>query len=101
MKQRISFAVSLSILFLTGSFVVGQAPQKLSEPKIGKIANLVPVTAPSARCIAIGEAAGWLAFGHDKIFADAHVSLVKLDAKGNPAAYSIPLKLPRPAGLVK
>src|SRR5262249_31685469 len=91
----------LFLLFLAVSSALGQEPIKLSEPKIGRIANLTPVTVPSARCIAIGETAGWLAFGHDKTFTDGHVSLVKLDAKGNPAAYSIPLKLPRPAGLVK
>ncbi len=101
MKRLITIVVSLPILLLAGSLGLGQAPIKLSEPKNGKIANLVPVTAPSARCVAVGETAGWLAFGHDKTYADAHVSLVKLDAKGNPAAYSIPLKLPRPAGLVK
>jgi hypothetical protein len=91
----------LPVMLVAYSSALGQEPIKLSEPRIGKIANLVPVTAPSARCIAVGEAAGWLAFGHEKTFPDAHVSLVKLDAKGNPAAYSIPLKLPRPAGLAK
>jgi hypothetical protein len=99
MSSRVYFFVFL--VLLAGSSVPGQEPIKLSEPKIGKIACLTPVTAPSARCIGIGETAGWLAFGHDKAFADAHVSLFKLDAKGNPAAHSIPLKLPRPAGLVK
>jgi hypothetical protein len=100
MRSSVCFLVSLHLL--AGSSAYGQAPIVLSPAKIGqKIPSLTPVTAPSARCIAIGETAGWLAFGHEKTFADAHVSLIKLDAKGNPAAYSIPLKLPRPAGLGK
>ena len=101
MSRAISFCILLPLLLLGISSAPGQEPTKLSEPKIGKIASLTPVTAPSARCIAVGEAAGWIAFGHHKTFADAHVSLMKLDAKGNPAAYSIPLKLPRPPGLIK
>jgi hypothetical protein len=66
----------------------------LPKPLKGKLPELVPVTAPSATCLAIAEAHGWLAFGHDVTYKDAQVSLVRLDAKGNPAAYSIPLKLP-------
>ena len=50
----------------------------------GKLPELVPVTAPSAACMAVGEACGWLAFGHDISYKDAQVSLVRLDAKGNP-----------------
>ena len=57
--------------------------------------------AQSARCAAVSDAHGLVAFGHDRGYADAHVSLIRLDAKGIPAAFAIPLKLPSPAGLVK
>jgi hypothetical protein len=80
---------------------LAQEPIKLPPARDGKLPNLVPVTAPSATCAAISETLGWLAFGHDRKFPDAHVSLVRLDAKGNPAAYSTSFKLPRPDALVK
>ena len=60
MNKRVLVPVTVAILLLSDSIGLGQEPIKLSEPKIGKIACLTPVTAPSARCIAIGEtAAGW------------------------------------------
>ena len=78
-----------------------QAPVQLSKAKTGTLANLVTVPVPWAGCAAVGDAANCLAFGHEKSYPHAHVSVVRLDAKGNPAAYSIPLKLPKPAGMVK
>jgi hypothetical protein len=92
---------SILILVLTSDIAWPQVKVDLPAAKNGKLANLVPVMCPSARCGALSETSGWLAFGHEQTFPDAHVSLFRLDAKGNPAAYSIPLKLPRPAGLIK
>ena len=57
--------------------------------------------AQSARCIALSEEHSLLAFGHDASNADGQVSLVRLDAKGTPLAYSTAIKLPRPNGLGK
>ena len=85
--------------------IAGIAPAQptvaLVPSKAPRVDALVPVMAQSARCIALSETHGLLAFGHDKTYADAHVSLVKLDAKGTPFAYAIPIKLPKPAALVK
>src|SRR5438067_1216485 len=86
-------AVVLLILFVAPA-VTAQPAITLPKPVKGKLPELVPVTAPSAACLAVGEASGWLAFGHDISYKEAQVSLVRLDAKGNPAAYSIALKLP-------
>jgi hypothetical protein len=70
-------------------------------PKKGMLANLVCVTAPAARCAAVSDSLGLLAFGHDKSYPNAHVSLVRLDAKGLPPVYPISWKLPRPPALAK
>jgi hypothetical protein len=63
-------------------------------PKRGTLANLAPVVAPAARCVALGETQGLLAFGHDRPHADAHVSLFRLDARGKPGPSAISWKLP-------
>lgn len=73
----------------------------LPPPKAGTLANLTRVMLPETRGMAVGEAQNLLAFCHDFRHPDAHVSLVKLDAKGNPAAYSISWKIPHPPALVK
>ena len=70
-------------------------------PKDGKIDNLVPIMAQSARCCAQSDVHGLIAFGHDHTYADAHVSVVKLDGKGTPLAYAMPIKLHRPDALAK
>jgi hypothetical protein len=85
---------ALLLILVVAPAVSAQPAIMLPKPVKGKLPELVAVTAPSAACLAVGEASGWLAFGHDITYKDAHVSLVRLDAKGNPAAYSIPLKLP-------
>src|SRR5262249_6912960 len=72
-----------------------------APPKTGTIKNLVPVMAQSARCAAVSDVHQMLAFGHDKAYTDAQVSLVRLDAQGTPLAYATPIKLPRPSGLDK
>lgn len=94
------FALALGALALAGSPARAQ-PATTYTPKDGTIPNLVPVPAPEARCGALSEAHGLLAFGHDVSHPSAHVSLVRLDAKGNPAPYAVSWKLPRPEALIK
>src|SRR5207237_1915169 len=61
-------AVLFSILtwFLASGPGWGQAPVKMLPAKAGTLANLVTVPIPSASCVALGETAGCLAFGHEK-----------------------------------
>ena len=92
---------ALIVLYLLAIPVSAQPKITLTAPKAGRIENLVLVMAQSARCSALSDLHGLLAFGHDKDYPDAHVSFFKLDAKGTPAAFATQLKLPKPAALVK
>lgn len=97
------FRIVLALLGLwaaTGT-VSAQPKYTLPAPKQGRLDNLVPVTAPLARSMALSEMHGYLAFCHERPYQDGHVSLVRLDAKGNPAAYAIAIKLPRADSLAK
>ena len=94
------FLLLLASVSIAGN-LSAQPTIALVPAKAPRFDALVPVMAQAARCIALSETHGYLAFGHDKTYADAHVSLVKLDAKGTPFAYAIPIKLPKPAALVK
>src|SRR3954464_1049718 len=96
----IALAASLAFGFLCAAPAVAQVKVTFA-PKTGRIEGLTPVMAQAARCAAISEAHGLLAFGHDKDVPGAHVPLARLGGKGNPAAYAIPLLLPRPKGLEK
>jgi hypothetical protein len=74
----------------------------LPAAKDGRLENLVPVPASQSTWVALSETHKLLVFGHDRTFPDANLTLVRLDAKGNPAPFGIGWKLPpRPAGLVK
>ena len=90
-------------LILQSAVAPARAQQQvtLPPPKTGTLANLTRVMVPEARTIALSETHGLLAFCHEPKHSDSHVSLVKLDAKGNPAAYTISWKIPHPPGLVK
>ena len=99
-RHRRSFVVLLAALLAQGS-ACAQPQTTLAPAKTGVIANLVPVPAPLARAVALSEPLGLLAFVHDKAHLDAHVSLVKLDAKGTPLAYAVPWKIPHVKGLEK
>lgn len=74
--------------------LAAQVKVAFTQPTVGKIDILAPVIAPSARCVALGEAQGLLAFGHDRPYTDADLSLVKLDARGTPAITSTQWKVP-------
>ena len=90
------------LLFVCFSFpAFAQSKITLPPPKTGTIQSLVPVMAQHARCAALSDVHGLLAFGHDKTYPDAHVTLFRLDAKGNPTVFGTPITLPKPAGLVK
>lgn len=96
---RSSLALRAQILLLVMATTAAAQPKiALPAAKPGTIDALVPVMAQSARVAAVSDVHNLLAFGHDKDYVDAHVSLVKLDAKGTPAATSTQLKLPKPAG---
>lgn len=96
----ICFAALLTLAAL-GSAANAQPLLELAAPKRGTIPGLTPVPAPAARCVALSAAHGLLAFGHDMTYPAAQVTLVKLDAKGNPSATSTSWKLPRPEPLAK
>ena len=98
MNQNSLFIVACYALFAAPAFA---QPKVTLAPKAGRHDAIVPVMAQSARCAAVSDAHGLLAFGHDLKYPDAHVSLVKLNGKGTPAAFAIPLKLPSLPGLVK
>jgi len=74
-------------------FVLLAALPARAEPEIKlplvpaeSVERLVMVPAPSATCVAVGDAHGWLAVGHGKKHRDAHVSLFRLDNEGKLAA---------------
>ncbi len=98
---RTSLLLSL-LLLLPASPARAKHLVTLAPVKDTKIDGVLPVTAPEARCAAVGEQTGWLAFGHRPKRQDAHVSLFRLDAQGKPgAAPAATLKLPSPPALAK
>jgi hypothetical protein len=99
--KRVCFFGCLLALLASAAPASAQPHITLAPVKDGKLPNLVSVPAPDARAVALSESLGLLAFCHDRNYADAQVSLVRLDAKGNPAAYATTLKLPKPAALTK
>jgi hypothetical protein len=91
------------ILVLTASAAPTSAYPKVTLPpaKDGRLDNLVPVPAPDARAVALNETLGLLAYCHDRSYENGQVSLVRLDAKGNPPPYATTWKLPKPAAMAK
>lgn len=67
----------------------------------GTFAPVTPVVAHEARCMAQSDALGLLAFGHDRTWAEAHVTLLRLDAQGRPELPGRSWKLPLPDVLRK
>src|SRR5438105_2017184 len=89
MSARIRTLVCLLALAATAAPAPAQPKTTLALPKDGRLANLVPVPVPESAAIALSEPLGLLAFCHERSReGPAEVSLVRLDAKGNPAAYS-------------
>jgi hypothetical protein len=102
MRKSIPWLITPCVLVLIPVSARAKPAITLPEAKNKPIANLLPVTAPSARCAAVSDQSRWLAFGHRPTYAKAHVSLYRLDTKGKPAtAVPVLSKLPRPAALVK
>jgi hypothetical protein len=95
------FTVSLLTLFTLAASALAQPQTMLRPAKDGQLANLVRVPVPDARSVALSESLGLLAFCQGDKSLDGQVSLVKLDAKGNPAAFATTWKMPRPAALAK
>jgi 6-phosphogluconolactonase (cycloisomerase 2 family) len=88
------------VLFLWATPLFAQ-PSTTLTLKPGVIDRLVPVMAHQARCVALSDRLGLLAFGHDKTVGDDDVSLFKLDDKGIPSAKAITWKLPSHLVLAK
>src|SRR5581483_7664952 len=82
------------ILLAMPAAAPAQVKVAIDPSKPGTVDILTPVVAPEARCVALGEAQGLLAFGHDRPYTDADLSLVKLDAKGTPSAAATRWKVP-------
>jgi hypothetical protein len=92
------------LLALLALAVPAAAQPKVILPpaKDGRLENLVPVPASEAHWVALSETHHLLAFCHERTYQQANLSLVRLDAKGNPSAYAISWKLPpRPGTLGK
>jgi hypothetical protein len=82
------------VLLLLPPLAGAQVKIAFDAPKPGTVDILTPVVVPDARCVSLGEAQRLLAFGHDRLNADADLSLVKLDAKGIPSAAATRWKVP-------
>jgi hypothetical protein len=102
MTRRLCLVATLLALPLAVLPARAQPKTVLPPAKDGRLANLVPVPASDAGWVALSETHKLLAFCHERTYQDANLSLVRLDVKGNPAAYAIPWKLPpRPGALAK
>lgn len=99
--MRCVIAVACLVMWLPLWRAEAQPKVTLPMPKPGQLDALVPVMAHSARVVTVSDTHGLLAVGHWTSFADGQVSLIRLDAKGTPAASAAYLKLPKPAGLLK
>jgi hypothetical protein len=88
--------LTAAVVCLATAVAVAQPQVTLPAAKVGTVPSLVQVAVPPAISVALSETHGLLAFAHERTYADSHVSLVKIDAKGNPAAYCTSWKLPRP-----
>ncbi len=97
--MRYCFA-SLLLLASVGG-VRAQPSFAFEPPRTGTLGPLTPIVAPLARCVALSDALGLIAFGHDRSHELAHISLVRLDAKGEPGLVATSWKLPRPDALAK
>jgi hypothetical protein len=93
---RLRCIFALSFFLLATGTAPAQPQVTLPAAKVGTVPILVPVPVPPAISVALSETLGLLAFAHERAYVDAHLSLVKLDAKGSPAAYCTSWKLPRP-----
>jgi hypothetical protein len=96
------FVLSLLVLAVLVGPIEAQKKTVLPLAKDGRLDNLVPVPVSEASWGALSETHRLLAFGHERTWQDASLSLVRLDAKGNPVPFAIPWKLPpRPGALAK
>jgi hypothetical protein len=88
--------LTAALLLLVPDAVSAQPQVTLPAPKVGACPTLSPVPVPPALSVSLSEAQGLLAFAHERSYREAHLSLVKLDAKGNPAPNCKSWMVPRP-----
>ena len=100
MKQIVPPLLLLLVSSLFSPSIRAQ-PLETITLKSGTIANLTPVMAHQARCVALSEKLGLLAFGHERAYPDAQISIFKLDEQGKPAPFATTLKMPLPETLRK
>ena len=74
---------------------------ELPPAREGKLDLLTRVMLAEPASAALSDPHGLLAFCHDRLMTDAHVSLVKLDAKGNPSPAPLSWKIPHLPALTK
>jgi len=101
MRRRLVLAV-VSLLAAHGLAVPAHGQAKVPVPAVpdAPIDNLLRVPAPAASLAVVNDDLGWLLFAHQAKYADAQVTLQRLEADGKPGE-PIQLKLPKPAALVK
>ncbi len=98
-KVPYSMRYDLLFLLLAAPGLLHAQPQTTLVVRPGTLPNLVPVMADKARCVALSEAHKLLAFGHDRTYPDADLSLFTLDAKGMPSPAAVTINLPCPSDL--
>jgi hypothetical protein len=62
----------------------------------GTFDRLVPLVAPEARCVALSEAQNLIAFGHDKTWKEAQITMYRLNSTGQPIFPATSWQLPCP-----
>jgi hypothetical protein len=94
-RFRYACRAALAAVLAWPALTLAQPVVTFAPPKNGTLANLSPVVAPSARCVALSEAHRLLAFGLDRTSEwNGRLSLVRLDEKGKPVATATTWELP-------
>ncbi len=95
---RVWAFVVLAALGAAPCAAAGELTVKLTPVAMDKAPYVVPLVAPGATCVTVGDGLGMVAAGQ-KAGKDAQVSVLRLDAQGKPAAVPMVVKLPKPATL--
>jgi hypothetical protein len=94
------YFVALAIVIAWSGSAFAQSTEPLTiEP--GTCEQLIPLVAHEARCLAISDTHQMAAFGHDRTWTEASLTLYRLDAQGQPQFPATGWKLPCPEPLQK